>query len=136
MPTTERLAEYRNKTITHIFRGNRYYGTYFLAFLIFTFGMIRDSLRVSLTPYSLSSRSNRLNFNSYTKALLDQPQIQLLPAPFDTIVPAILFIMGQTLVISSTYALGITGTFLGDYFGILMDARVEGRVSGFHSEIS
>ena len=29
-------------------------------------------------------------------------------------------------MITSTLALGITGTFLGDYFGILMDKRVEG----------
>jgi phosphatidylethanolamine N-methyltransferase len=27
-------------------------------------------------------------------------------------------------VLSSTWALGITGTYLGDYFGILMDAPV------------
>lgn len=27
---------------------------------------------------------------------------------------------------TSTWALGVTGTFLGDYFGILMDHRVEG----------
>ncbi len=37
------------------------------------------------------------------------------------IIPAILAIFGQVLVISSTWALGVTGTFLGDYFGILMD---------------
>lgn len=30
------------------------------------------------------------------------------------------------LVLSSTYALGITGTFLGDYCGILMDHMVTG----------
>ena len=29
-------------------------------------------------------------------------------------------------MVTSTYALGVTGTFLGDYFGILMDRRVEG----------
>jgi len=34
--------------------------------------------------------------------------------------------MGQTLVVTSTWPLGITGTFLGDYFAILMDDRVEG----------
>jgi methylene-fatty-acyl-phospholipid synthase len=28
--------------------------------------------------------------------------------------------------VTSTWTLGITGTFLGDYFGILMDSRVEG----------
>lgn len=50
----------------------------------------------------------------------------LLPAPFDTLVPTVLFILGQTFVVTSTWALGITGTFLGDYFGILMDHRVEG----------
>lgn len=34
--------------------------------------------------------------------------------------------LGQLFVIASTWQLGITGTFLGDYFGILMDHRVEG----------
>ncbi len=34
--------------------------------------------------------------------------------------------MGNILVLSSTWALGITGTYLGDYFGILMDAPVTG----------
>jgi phosphatidylethanolamine/phosphatidyl-N-methylethanolamine N-methyltransferase len=38
----------------------------------------------------------------------------------------VLFVLGQTFVVTSTWSLGITGTFLGDYFGILMDARVEG----------
>lgn len=38
----------------------------------------------------------------------------------------ILLITGNTLVITSTWALGITGTFLGDYFGILMDNMVTG----------
>src|SRR5436189_6449654 len=46
-----------------------------------------------------------------------------------------LFLFGNTLVLTSMYALGITGTYLvrtniqamlmlGDYFGILMDERV------------
>ncbi|KAJ7629611.1 phospholipid methyltransferase-domain-containing protein, partial [Mycena rosella] len=87
---------YRNKTITRIFGGNARYGCYFLTVMIFSFGMLRDSL--------------------YHRALLDQPQRAMLPAPFDT----------ATFVITSTWALGVTGTFLGDYFGILMDHRVEG----------
>jgi Phospholipid methyltransferase len=45
----------------------------------------------------------------------------MLPAPLDVIIPALLVAVGQTLVLSSTWQLGITGTFLGDYFGILMD---------------
>ena len=34
--------------------------------------------------------------------------------------------LGNILVISSTWQLGITGTFLGDYFGIVMDSMVTG----------
>ncbi|RPD60707.1 phospholipid methyltransferase [Lentinus tigrinus ALCF2SS1-6] len=98
--------EYRNKTITRIFGGNARYGCYFLALSIFSAGMVRDAL--------------------YHRALLEQPQQKILPEPFDTLVPAVLFVLGQTFVITSTWALGITGTFLGDYFGILMDHRVEG----------
>lgn len=30
---------------------------------------------------------------------------------------------GSTLVVSSMWKLGVTGTYLGDYFGILMDVR-------------
>lgn len=35
----------------------------------------------------------------------------------------ILFASGSTLVASSMWKLGVTGTYLGDYFGILMDVR-------------
>ena len=66
----------------------------------------------------------------YHNALKDQPTIPILPndAPLHLhlTVPIALFVVGQTFVITSTFALGVTGTFLGDYFGILMDARVEG----------
>jgi len=102
--------EYRNMTLTRFFGGNVYVGCYFLAAAIFLFGMLRDTL--------------------YHHALQSQPSVPLLPndAPLNLhiLVPAALFITGQVFVITSTYALGITGTFLGDYFGILMDHRVEG----------
>jgi methylene-fatty-acyl-phospholipid synthase len=39
------------------------------------------------------------------------------------LVPIVLFVAGQTFVVTSTWTLGIMGTFLGDYFGILMGAR-------------
>lgn len=64
--------------------------------------------------------------HSFERALRDQPTLPILPPPLNTYVPAALLITGQVLVLSSTWALGITGTFLGDYFGILMDKRVEG----------
>ncbi|KAK1221583.1 Phosphatidyl-N-methylethanolamine N-methyltransferase [Marasmius sp. AFHP31] len=98
--------EYRNKTITRIFGGNARYGCYFLAVMIFSFGILRDSL--------------------YRRALMEQPKAHMLSEPYATYVPYALIGLGQVFVITSTWALGITGTFLGDYFGILMDHRVEG----------
>ena len=65
----------------------------------------------------------------YRKALDDQPRQAILPEPLATVVPAALAVVGQTFVVTSMWALGMTGTFLGDYFGILMDHRVEGYVS-------
>jgi phosphatidylethanolamine/phosphatidyl-N-methylethanolamine N-methyltransferase len=62
----------------------------------------------------------------YHKALEEQPKVQLLPEQYATVVPVALIAVGQLFVLTSTWALGITGTFLGDYFGILMDHRVEG----------
>lgn len=62
----------------------------------------------------------------YKLALADQPRTPMLPEPYATRLPVALFLTGQLFVITSTWALGITGTFLGDYFGILMDHRVEG----------
>ncbi|KIK96304.1 hypothetical protein PAXRUDRAFT_826102 [Paxillus rubicundulus Ve08.2h10] len=98
--------EHKNRTITRIFGGNARHGCYFLAFMIFSFGILRDHL--------------------YQRALADQPRVPLLPEPYATLVPVIIFVLGQIFVVTSTYALGITGTFLGDHFGILMDHRVEG----------
>ena len=62
----------------------------------------------------------------FNRALQEQPTVAMLPEPYATRVPVALFLIGQLFVLSSTWALGITGTFLGDYFGILMDHRVEG----------
>ncbi|KAF8331996.1 uncharacterized protein EI90DRAFT_2919065 [Cantharellus anzutake] len=98
--------EHRNKTITKIFGGNAYYGCYALAFTIFSLGIIRDVL--------------------YRKALENQPYYELIDPAIAKPLAVALFVAGQILVVSSTWALGLTGTYLGDYFGILMDHRVEG----------
>jgi len=41
-------------------------------------------------------------------------------------VALVLVMAGMVFVLSSFYRLGITGTFLGDYFGILMKEKVTG----------
>ena len=64
--------------------------------------------------------------HSFLVAILEQPRTRLLPALLDTLVPVALFAIGQIFVATSSWALGITGRFMGDYFGILKDSRVEG----------
>ncbi|KAJ9203871.1 hypothetical protein DTO166G4_6845 [Paecilomyces variotii] len=102
-------TEYHKRYLTRIF-GSPYYGCYFLAVTIFSLGILRDHL--------------------YNEALNDQPYYAPLHQP---LLAYVLFGVGNVLVLSSMWALGVTGTYLGDYFGILMDAPVTGfpfNVSG------
>ena len=94
--------EYNTHFLTKIFR-SPYYGCYALAVTIFGIGVIRDSI--------------------YKTALEAQP---IYPPLHQPALGVGLFLSGNVLVLTSMYALGITGTYLGDYFGILMDEKVEG----------
>lgn len=95
--------EYHSKILTKLAGGNAYYGCYGLAVTIFSLGIFRDIL--------------------YEKALRSQPTWPVFQE-YDTLVSAasvLFFTVGNVLVLSSMWALGVTGTYLGDYFGILMD---------------
>ncbi|EMF16670.1 phospholipid methyltransferase [Sphaerulina musiva SO2202] len=115
-PTFWNLAarsEYRNKTITKLAGGKPLYGCYALAVTIFSIGIIRDAL--------------------YERALRNQPSHPLLEGFLPQAFAVGLVASGNVLVLTSMWALGITGTYLGDYFGILMDEIVTGfpfNVSG------
>ena len=61
---------------------------------------------------------------SFERALSVQPTSTVLLHPAVKVFAALLFAAGMLFVLSSMWALGITGTFLGDYFGILMDHKV------------
>ncbi|RDA82988.1 hypothetical protein CP532_2420, partial [Ophiocordyceps camponoti-leonardi (nom. inval.)] len=98
--------EYHNKLLTNLFGGNSRRACYALAATIFSLGLIRDWL--------------------YKSAIQEQPSHPLLQTPISRLVAFALLASGNVLVLSSTWALGITGTFLGDYFGILMDRIVTG----------
>ncbi|KAF7345014.1 Phosphatidyl-N-methylethanolamine N-methyltransferase [Mycena venus] len=116
--------EYRNKTITRMFGGQPALWVLFSGgFNLFLWNLPRFAVCVALLKIFSRIECTRA---SYHHALSYQPRHAILPRPFDILVPAVLFLVGQTFVITSTWALGITGTFLGDYFGILMDHRVEG----------
>ena len=62
----------------------------------------------------------------YKTAISEQAPHPLLLSVYSQAAAYTLLAAGNTLVVSSTWALGITGTFLGDYFGILMDDVVTG----------
>ncbi|KAH6617946.1 phospholipid methyltransferase-domain-containing protein [Chaetomium sp. MPI-SDFR-AT-0129] len=98
--------EYRTKFLTRAFNGNRQAACYALAATIFSLGLLRDFL--------------------YERALRDQPSHPALQGEYITYAAYALLAVGNLFVISSTWQLGITGTFLGDYFGILMDSIVTG----------
>lgn len=95
--------EYHTGLLSKVFRGKRR-GCYALGATIFTLGLVRDFL--------------------YKSALDTQPVSPLLDNPWVIMAGFGLFAIGNTLVLSSLWQLGITGTYLGDYFGILMKERV------------
>ncbi|KAM0217326.1 hypothetical protein ACHAQI_002197 [Fusarium lateritium] len=100
------LYKYHNKVLTKLFGGNSQVGCYALAATIFSLGMVRDFI--------------------YKNAIAEQPTHPALVNEYIQAAAATLFVIGNVLVVSSTWRLGITGTFLGDYFGILMDEMVTG----------
>jgi phosphatidylethanolamine/phosphatidyl-N-methylethanolamine N-methyltransferase len=83
----------------------RQLGAYALAVWIFGFSMYRDVLFVA--------------------AIESQPRVDWLGDHKLVALGGALYVVGIVLVLTSMARLGITGTYLGDYFGILMDAKVE-----------
>ncbi|KAG0034326.1 Phosphatidyl-N-methylethanolamine N-methyltransferase [Podila clonocystis] len=96
--------EYRSKFITRMFNGNGLYGCYALAATIFVLGLVRDA--------------------AFKWAIDGQPKAQCMDQPIIKALAYVLFGVGNIFVLSSMYVLGVTGTYLGDYFGILMEERV------------
>ncbi|KAM6175252.1 phosphatidylethanolamine N-methyltransferase [Erethizon dorsatum] len=67
---------------------------------------------------------NVLRSHCFTQAMLSQPKMEGLDNPTTYCLGIALLGVGTMFVLSSFFALGFTGTFLGDYFGILKEARV------------
>ncbi|KAJ1913094.1 Phosphatidyl-N-methylethanolamine N-methyltransferase [Mycoemilia scoparia] len=96
--------EYKNHWITKLFGNRPYCGCYALAITIFSLGIFRDYL--------------------FHDAINDQPKLASLEIAEIKIAGTVLLVLGNVFVLTSMWALGVTGTYLGDYFGILMDERV------------
>ncbi|KAF9055309.1 phospholipid methyltransferase [Hymenopellis radicata] len=94
--------EYKRKTLTRAV--GPFAGCTILGTCIFFAGLLRDVL--------------------YKIALFDQPRYTTVPYWLQTVVSWIVFVTGNSLVGTSFLRLGFYGTYLGDYFGILMNGRV------------
>ncbi|QLL34609.1 hypothetical protein HG536_0G04710 [Torulaspora globosa] len=92
--------EYRTHFLTRLAGGAKR-GCYLLAFTIFSLGVARDLC------FEWALRSQPVS------AVLDQELVRN--------AGRVCIGVGQVLVVTSMYQLGVTGTYLGDYFGILMD---------------
>lgn len=96
--------QYRFNVLTKLALGRPKLGCYLLAVTIFSLGIFRDK--------------------AYHDALNTQTPQWVFPG--HTLVALGLLLWGNTLVLTSMWQLGVTGTYLGDYFGILMDHIVTG----------
>ncbi|KYK54953.1 Phospholipid methyltransferase [Drechmeria coniospora] len=100
------LLQYRTKILTKLFGGHSRRACYALAATIFTLGILRDYL--------------------FKMAIQEQPSHPLLLGFVSKAAAWALLAAGNVMVGTSMWLLGITGTYLGDYFGILMDDMVTG----------
>ncbi|XP_042197189.1 phosphatidylethanolamine N-methyltransferase [Callorhinchus milii] len=67
---------------------------------------------------------NMYRSHSFAEAMKIQPKLEALDNAGAFYVGLGFLLLGTVFVISSFFALGFFGTFLGDYFGILMEAKV------------
>lgn len=97
--------EHRTRTLSRLC-GSPYVACYCLGFVILLLNVCRS--------------------HSVTVAMKAQPRWEALERTELYCTGVALMVVGTVLVVSSFLALGFTGTFLGDYFGILMDEKVTG----------
>lgn len=97
--------EHRTRSLSRLF-GSPYLACYSLGFLIILLNVYRS--------------------HSMTVAMKAQARWEVMAGAEVFYAGVALLVLGTLLVVSSFLALGFTGTFLGDYFGILMEEKVTG----------
>ncbi|XP_067859264.1 phosphatidylethanolamine N-methyltransferase [Heptranchias perlo] len=95
--------EHRTRSLTKLF-GSPFTACYFVAVIILLLNFHRSY--------------------SFTEAMKIQPKVQVLDNAAAFYVGLGLLLLGTLFVLSSFFALGFIGTFLGDYFGVLMETKV------------
>lgn len=97
--------QFYTRILSSLFLGRRS-GASVLAIWIFFFSLYRDTLVL--------------------RAIKEQPTVEWLDSTAFHSLAGLCTIIGGTFVLTSFYQLGFFGTYLGDYFGILMKEKVTG----------
>lgn len=95
--------EYYTRVVSRAF-GRPIIGVYFSAVIIAALSIIRTALFVA--------------------AIREQPTLDSMDQPIVHAVGAIIFVTGLIFFVGAYCRLGITGTYLGDYFGIFREERI------------
>ena len=120
-------AEYRTRLLTRLTGGRRRLACYLLAVTIFSLGILRDFLYAAKAKITGGGEIDDGDGSyRFARAIRDQGRAEWLCQGFllGSVLPVLLIGVGQILVLSSAWRLGIIGTFLGDYFGFLMKAPI------------
>lgn len=102
--------EHKRQTMTKLF-GGKYRASYALATWIFCTSAVRDMLFAKMIKANPASVI-------VPKGSAEQTAL--------SVAGKALVAVGAVLTLSSMWKLGVTGTYLGDYFDILMEHRVHG----------
>ncbi|KAJ7305972.1 hypothetical protein JRQ81_010338 [Phrynocephalus forsythii] len=95
--------EHRSRSLTRVF-GSPYVACYCLGAVIMLLNFLRS--------------------HCFMEAMKSQPRLKLLDSLVGYSIGVAFAAVGTVLMVSSFLALGFVGTFLGDYFGILMEVKV------------
>lgn len=98
--------EYRTKKISKLFHGNKKLAVYIIAIIIFSLGLSRNYL--------------------YKVVVDTQPKMDQWPDQLCTFLGYLFYSFGMLLVVSSSIRLGVVGTYMGDYFGLLFEEKITG----------
>ena len=111
-------CEYKTKFLTRLFRGHNMAACIVNGIIIFVIGLTRDNLYNMM----LGNQPRFTPIENMLEPVYDRQLIELII----NIVAGVILAIGCTLVLGAYIRLGLIGTYLGDYFGILLPEKITG----------